>query len=199
MDDYKDFDVNELELVRSSQGVSVEKRRGVFMLIFFFLLSLNAVAYDFEVDGIYYNITSYTNMQVEVTFKRNSIAYKDFVTIPENVKHDDKTYSVTSIGNLAFNNTPWYNNKSDGLLYINNMLYDYKGIMPSNTHIDVKEGITHIGNSVFSNCTNLTSITIPNSLTNIGSSVFKGCTNLTSIIIPNSVISIGDYTFWDCI
>lgn len=41
LDDYKDFDVNELELVRSSQGVSVEKRRGFFLLILCLLFSIS--------------------------------------------------------------------------------------------------------------------------------------------------------------
>ena len=171
LDDYKDFDVNELELVRSSQGVSVEKRRGVFMLIFFFLLSLNAVAYDFEVDGIYYNITSYTNMQVEVTFKRNSIAYKDFVTIPENVKHDDKTYSVTSIGNSA----------CDGCFSL--------------TGIVIPQSVTSIGDYAFRGC-GITSVTVPNSVTNIGECAFQHCTSLANVTIPiNTITSIGYSAF----
>ena len=36
------------------------------------LCSLTASAHDFEVNGIYYNITSETNKTVEVTFKGDS-------------------------------------------------------------------------------------------------------------------------------
>jgi len=40
---------------------------------------------------------------------------------------------------------------------------------------------TSIGNSAFSNCTSLASITIPNSVTSIGNSAFPGCTSLMAI------------------
>ena len=106
--------------------------------------------------------------------------------------------SVTSIGEDAFSGTPWLNNQPDGCIYINNLLYTYKGEMPENTHIDVKEGTTIICNSAFSGCSSLTSITIPNSVTSIGGYAFDGCSSLTSITIPNSVTSIGDGAFYDC-
>ena len=55
-----------------------------------------------------------------------------------------------------------------------------------------------IGNSDFSSCRKLTSITIPNSVTTIGESAFSGCTGLTSITIPNSVTTIGESAFSGC-
>ena len=106
--------------------------------------------------------------------------------------------SVTSIGDWAFGNTPWYNNQPDGVVYINNVLYAYKGAMPDNTSIVVKEGTVSISPCAFYNCTGLTSITIPNSVTSIGRSAFGSCTGLTSITIPNSVTSIGDMAFRNC-
>ena len=42
---------------------------------------------------------------------------------------------------------------------------------------------TRIGGNAFSNCKNLTSITIPNSVTSIGDNVFYGCANLMSITV----------------
>ncbi len=106
--------------------------------------------------------------------------------------------SVTSIGSGAFDNTPWYNNQPDGVVYINNVLYKYKGTMPSNSSGVLREGIITITTGAFANCTGLTSITIPNSVTEIGGSVFSGCTGLKSITIPNSVTSIGTWTFSGC-
>ncbi len=51
--------------------------------------------------------------------------------------------------------------------------------------------VTKIGDSVFSSCTSLTSVTIPNSVTSIGDSAFLDCTSLTSVSIPESVKEIG--------
>ena len=96
------------------------------------------------------------------------------ITIPD---------SVTSIGEYAFNNTAWYNNQSDGLVYAGKVAYKYKGTMPSNTSIVLKEGTLGIADSAFYGCTGLTSVTIPDSVTSIGSSAFSGCTSLTSITV----------------
>ena len=66
------------------------------------------------------------------------------------------------------------------------------------TSITIPDGVTSIGGSAFSCCTGLTSITIPNSVTSIGYSAFYGCTGLTSITIPDSVTSIGYSAFDGC-
>ncbi|MBR3831829.1 MAG: leucine-rich repeat domain-containing protein [Muribaculaceae bacterium] len=106
--------------------------------------------------------------------------------------------SVTWIGERAFNDTPWYNNQPDGVVYISNVLYKYKGTMPAGTSIDIKEGTISICGSAFQGCIGLTSVTIPNSVTEIGSYAFQGCTGLTSVDIPNSVTEIGSYAFYRC-
>ena len=72
------------------------------------LLCATAVAaHDFEVDGIYYNITDSNSKTVEVTYKGSScLAYTDEYTggvvIPQSVTYNGSTYSVTSIGDDAF-------------------------------------------------------------------------------------------------
>ena len=129
--------------------------------------------------------------------------------------------SVTSIGNGAFWNCPsltnikvyeniknlpgrlfdgtmWYNNQPDGVVYIDNMLYGYKGEMPQGTSIVVNEGTLGILGSAFSNCYGLTSIEIPNSVTSIESNAFYGCISLKSVTIPNSATRIGNYAFFNC-
>ena len=113
------------------------------------------------------------------------------ITIPE---------SVTSIGEDAFYGTAWYNNQPDGVVYAGKVLYKYKGTMPSNTSIEVKEGTVGIGSEAFRSCSNLTSITIPESVTSIGYKAFRDCRNLTSITIPENsqLTSIGDYAFYEC-
>ena len=106
--------------------------------------------------------------------------------------------SVTSIGSSAFSGTKWFDNQPDGVVYACKVLYAYKGTMPSNTKINIKEGTTGITDNAFSGCSGLTSITIPNSVTSIGYDAFYGCSGLTSVTIPNSVTSIGESAFENC-
>ena len=60
------------------------------------------------------------------------------------------------------------------------------------------ESVTSIGNWIFSDCAELTSITIPESVTSIGKYAFSGCSGLTSINMPDGITSIGDGAFYDC-
>ena len=141
------------------------------------LCSQSLWAYDFVADGIYYNITSSTDLTVEVTCDvkyQQTSTYVGDVVIPITVENDGKTYSVTSIGDWAFNNC-------SGL-----------------TSIEIPSSVTSIGGSAFSG-SGLTSIEIPDGVTSIGNDAFSYCSGLTSIEIPSGVTSIGDYVFYGCI
>ena len=106
--------------------------------------------------------------------------------------------SVTTIGSSAFDGTGWYNNQPNGLVYAGNVAYRYKGTMPNNTSITIKDGTVGIAGSAFSGCSGLTSITIPNSVANIGEWAFYSCNELSSLLIPSSVTSIGGSAFNGC-
>ncbi len=105
--------------------------------------------------------------------------------------------SVTSIGSFAFNDTGWYKNQTDGILYLDNCCLGYKGDMPTGV-LTIKDETRLIGDRSFFNCTSLTKVPIPNIVTTIGKYAFYGCTNLNSIIIPNSVTAIGSSAFNNC-
>lgn len=72
----------------------------LFLLFSLFLIAIRINAYDFEVDGIYYNITSLDNNEVEATHG-NTYSSGD-VVLPEYVTFNHKTYKVTGIGDRAF-------------------------------------------------------------------------------------------------
>lgn len=62
----------------------------------------------------------------------------------------------------------------------------------------VPSSVTTIGDGAFSNCADLTSISLPEQLTSIGNYAFYGCSGLASINIPSSVTSIGNGAFCEC-
>ena len=64
--------------------------------------------------------------------------------------------------------------------------------------INVKDGVTSIGRSAFSECSDLISVTIGNSVTEIGEGAFYYCPSLTLVTIPNSVTKIGQSAFCGC-
>ena len=143
------------------------------------MCAATATAHDFEVDGIYYDITDATNKTVEVTYQgiywsEYSNEYTGDVVIPKSVRYNGRTYSVTRIG-----------------------LYAFSGCK-SLASIEIPSSVTSIRDYAFKECTGLTSIVIGNSVTSIGSQAFYGCSSLTSIEIPNSVTSIGDFAFYEC-
>ena len=83
------------------------KHKTFSYLLTMFMSMVACVASAFEVDGIYYNITSSTESTVSVTFRGNyyssySNEYTGSVVIPQTVTYSGKTYSVTSIGESAF-------------------------------------------------------------------------------------------------
>ena len=140
--------------------------RNLLMLAAVLSVSANALAYDFEVDGIYYNILSVQDKTVRVTYKEFSNGtyksdYSGDVVIPEQVQYNEKLYRVTSIGNCAF-------------FYCSSL-----------ASVTILEGVTSIGGSAFEGCSSLASVTIPESVTSIGGSAFEGCSSLESVNISD--------------
>ena len=66
------------------------------------------------------------------------------------------------------------------------------------TSLTIGEQVTIIPKYAFLACSKLMSVTIPNSVTSIGESAFSNCSGLTSVTIPNSVTSIGESAFSNC-
>ena len=64
------------------------------------LCSVMANAYDFEVDGMYYNLLSATDLTVEVTAGENE--YSGEVIIPSTITYQSRTLAVVGISSRAF-------------------------------------------------------------------------------------------------
>jgi len=124
------------------------------------MLSLQVMAYDFSYTHqgktLFYDITSGNTVAVTYYRYNNNYVSGD-VVIPSTVIYNGTTYSVTSIGELAF--------------------YGCSGL----TSVTIGNSVTSIGDLAFYGCSSLTSVTIPNSVTSIGSSAFEDCIRLTTL------------------
>lgn len=105
--------------------------------------------------------------------------------------------SLISIHRTSFENTGWYNNQPDGILYLDNCCLGYKSTKPQGDLV-IRNGTRIIGKSAFVNCYDLTSISIPKSVNNICSGAFDNCTGLTQVNLPSSITSINNSTFYGC-
>lgn len=104
--------------------------------------------------------------------------------------------STTHLGGLVFHQTAWYKNQSNGPLYLNDILYGYKGIAPK--YFTIKEGTTIINDYAFSGSYNLETIYLPRTITKIGNYAFENCGALQYINIPQNVHTIGYGAFYNC-
>ena len=93
----------------------------------------------------------------------------------------------------------------DGVLTISGqgslITYAYKpwsNYISQITTIVVEDGITSIGNKVFSGHENVTSITIADSVTEIGENAFYGCSSLMDVKLPANLTSLGANSFTRC-
>lgn len=123
------------------------------------------------------------------------------ITIPAN---------VTSIGDYAFSWCPnliEINVDSSNLNYtsVNGVLYNKARttliLYPAAKNaamFSMPNTVSVVGKYAFSQCANLTSITLSQGVTTIGQGAFQGCVTLSAINIPSSVTDIENYAFFGC-
>ena len=132
--------------------------------VLFSMVSLCANAQSFEVNGITYKIMSDTEKTVSV--RKISKKYSGSLIIPETVEYNNDSYSVTSIGNSAFNNC-------SGL-----------------TSVTIPNSVTSIGYAAFYYCSSLTSVTIPNNVITIEKQAFGNCKRITDVKCQNGSLPL---------
>ena len=170
------------------------KQMGVLAMAW--LVSVSVSAYDFEVDGMYYNVVSLEDLTASLTYGETEYAAES-VVIPETVVYKGRTLTVTSIGGYAFSGCSSLVSVElpDGVTSIG---YGAFSGCSSLVSVELPDGVTSIGDDAFSDCSSLVSVEIPDGVTSIGGSAFSGCSSLVSVEIPNSVTDIGNYAFSGC-
>lgn len=158
-----------------------------FFIIVYITICLSVFGYDFQSEGICYNIIG--NNEVEVT---SGLSYSGAIVIPPSVTFNSVTYDVTSIGFMAFDNCSDMTSVTipEGVTSIEMYAFGYcTGL----TSVTIPDGVTSIGVYAFGSCTGLTSVTMPSSVTYLGSAAFHYCINLTSVTIPKCALPLGTH------
>ena len=191
-----------------------------FMLGMMLLVTASASAYDFTVDGKYYNILDLQGLTCEIT--HGDEKYTGDIVIPEYVEYDGNTLTVVSIGDSAFarcdsltsvvipnsvtkiGDSAFWSCKGltsidipNSVTVIGDYAFSFAFVYDHLTSIVIPNSVTVIGAGAF-NASSLASIEIPNSVTEIGDGAFAGCSYLTSVVIPNSVTEISPAMFFYC-
>lgn len=178
-----------------------------------------------EVDGIRYgNYPSSSPHTVWVAEKLdyNTMlgTYKGDIVIPSQITYEGTTYTVTTIGTIAFYNCQELHSVSipNSVTQISDEAFGQSGIKSINIpesvttigrdafhackyleRISLPQKIEDIGNSAFSECSSLTSVQLPEGLFQLSNELFSYCSNLKSIIIPEGPATIWFSVFRGCI
>ena len=178
---------------------------------------------EFEVGDLRYNILADGTVEVSRNLHKSQN-----IVIPKTVTVDGKTYTVSRIGRLAFDEQDaYYGNvvkkpiKSveipDTVTSIGDAAFEHCYYLTSITMPDsitfvdreafvdsaissvkLSKNLKSIEPQTFSCCKNLKDITLPEGITSIGEDAFADCTGLTSITLPESMSQVSEYAFAGC-
>lgn len=156
-----------------------QKLHSLLLMVALLSWSMVVAASDFD-DGILrYTITSPSNLEVRCDGLNREHRNDEDVTIPSTVNYNNRTYTVTVIGQGG------YNSSGSG------SSYSFSSNLKS---IQLPNSIVEINTYCFYKCSNLSEIKIPNSVTTIKDCAFLSC-DLTSLVIPESVKKIQSDAF----
>lgn len=127
-------------------------------------------AYDFEFDGIYYNIISEKFNTCEVTYRDILCGcYHGDVVIPDCVLYHNKKYRTIGIGERAFRES-------------------YRALRS----VEIPNSIEYIGRLAFSHCFSIKELYIPKSVKKIDESAFYAMDGLANIRVDTSNVNYSD-------
>lgn len=118
--------------------------------------------------------------------------------------------SVEKLGGFILDNTGWFYAQPDGIVYMNDSVYSFKGELPET--VAIRDGTVKIYPNAFIrrdyylfvdnefirvqlNAYNMKHIVFPDSLRSIGEYAFSVC-GLEELNVPDSVTEIGDCAFY---
>lgn len=163
----------------------------VLSIILGLMLSNSTFAYDFEINGFNYTITSPTTATLE---QIDSVTAE--VIIPATVTFEGHELTVTALGS--------------GLIPYSEKLVIRKAVLPetietigfgaflyceSLQYVNLPKNLQIIESEAFSQCHQLVIDEWPDQLRKIGNDAFVACDSLTSVHLPGTMESIGMWAF----
>ena len=130
----------------------------------------SAKAQYFETGGIVYGITSEHTVEVLSNYYLHNTPYSGSIVIPQTVEHDGITYTVTALGETAFESCTTV------------------------TSLTLPPTIRSIGSHCFYNCT-FTTLQLPDSLRRIDDHAFL-YSSVTSLHLPACFEEYDECSFW---
>ena len=110
---------------------------------------------------------------------------------------DNVTWKLTSDGTLTISGKgATYDFLDEN--YNRNAPWSTDALRPTVKKVVVNKGVTYLGTCAFTNCTNLTSVSLPTGLQELGADVFMDCSKLTSVTIPSGVTRVSGDLFYGC-
>lgn len=126
-----------------------------------------------EVTYLGLTYTYNTSSKIATVVKGENYNELKIVSIPSTIPVEGTEYPVKAIAGRAFSSTPI-------------------------TSVEIADGLETIGQEAFSNCEQLSRISLPSTLVTIESSAFNNCRRLAGITIPASVKTIGNNALSGC-
>lgn len=173
----------------------------IILLFVLLLLPLVASAYDFEFNGIFYEITSSEVPSVKVTYKERTGAksgdyYTGIIMIPESVPFNNTIFVVDEIGEWAF-----YGSTAETIIIPNTIkklgtgCFEWSDI----ESITIPGSIETIPCQAFWGCYNLLEITIQEGVKCFDEDCFGGGLKVQNITVPSTVESINSSSFYSSV
>ena len=167
-----------------------------FLRILLFVLSLTTAlvvsAYDFEVNGLYFDIVSTADLTCALTDGPSGHKYTGALVIPDEVEYSGKKLKVVSIAcKLPEIYSVQFSKNTESICRL--CFYSNKLI----TSIIFPSSINEIGVGAFQSCTSLTSVKWEGDMV-LSSSIFEECPNLKELSYKSICKKIPHSAFRSC-
>ena len=150
-------------------------------------------AYDFEVDGICYTVSSFEDNTVAVDGLNDSMS--GIIDIPSTITFSGKVFTVSGIKSLQ-------NSKIESVIipYSIVEIGDFAFRKSSITKLVIPDNVKTIGSGAFSGCVELTNIEISKNVSVLNQSLFSGCYKLQHVKWNSNTKdgTIRGGAFYDC-